>query len=181
MVYHLFTDFLESGVLCQIRYITMHLTVHFDMFYDLFAIGFQSAVEVVQVFDAWYFAGSSIKQLGGQCLWNWIISLLLPAGYQVVAILCNHPVKFGDFVWAILQVRIHRYDYVSFRFSESTVECRWFTVVTAEFDTFYMFRLSFKLFDHFPWMVGTSIVNENHFEWESVGLHYPFYPSIEFG
>ena len=30
----------------------MHLTVHFDMFYDLFAIGFQSAVEVVQVFDA---------------------------------------------------------------------------------------------------------------------------------
>ena len=41
-----------SGVLCQIRYITMHLTVHFDMFYDLFAIGFQSAVEVVQVFDA---------------------------------------------------------------------------------------------------------------------------------
>ena len=46
-----FTDFLlESGVLCQIRYITMHLTVHFDMFYDLFAIGFQSAVEVVQDF-----------------------------------------------------------------------------------------------------------------------------------
>lgn len=52
MMYHLFTDFLESGVLCQVGDITVHFTVHFDVFYYIFAICFQSAVKIVQVFDA---------------------------------------------------------------------------------------------------------------------------------
>ena len=61
VVYHLFTDFLESGILCQIRDITVHLTIDFNMFNDLFAIGLQSAVKIVQILDARDFACSGVE------------------------------------------------------------------------------------------------------------------------
>jgi len=52
VVYHLLTYLLESGILCQIGDITMHFAIHFDVFHDIFAVGFQAAVEVVQIWNA---------------------------------------------------------------------------------------------------------------------------------
>ena len=102
----------------------MHLTVHFDMFYDLFAIGFQSAVEVVQVFDARYFAGGGIEQFGGEGLRQRVVTFLLPARYEVIAVLGNHAVEFGYFVGAVLQVGVHGYHDVALCLFETTEQCR---------------------------------------------------------
>lgn len=57
--------FFESGILCQIRDITVHLTIDFNMFDDLFAIGLQPAVKIVQILDARDFACSGTNSLVG--------------------------------------------------------------------------------------------------------------------
>ena len=51
VVYHLFTYLLESGILSKVGDIAMHFAIYFDIFHDIFAIGFQTSVEVVQVWN----------------------------------------------------------------------------------------------------------------------------------
>ncbi len=66
VVHHFLTDFLEAGILGQIRDVTVHFTIYFYVLDHLFAIRFQSAIKVVQVFDARYFAGGGIEQFCGE-------------------------------------------------------------------------------------------------------------------
>ena len=56
MVNHLFADAGKAGILGEIRNIAVHFAVDFDVFHHIAAIGFQSAVEVVEVLDAAHFA-----------------------------------------------------------------------------------------------------------------------------
>ena len=46
VVYYLFTY-----LLCKVGDIAVHFAIYFDVFHDIFAIGFQTAVEVVQVWN----------------------------------------------------------------------------------------------------------------------------------
>ncbi len=66
MVHHLLADFLEAGVLGQVGDVAVHFAVDFDVLYHLVAIGLQSAVEVVQVFDARHVAGRGVEDLVGR-------------------------------------------------------------------------------------------------------------------
>ena len=50
MAYDFLANLLETGILCQVGDIAMHFAVHFYVFYNIFAIGFQAAIEIVQVF-----------------------------------------------------------------------------------------------------------------------------------
>ena len=47
MLYHLLADSLKSGIFSQIRDITVHFAVYFDILHYGLAIGFQATIEVV--------------------------------------------------------------------------------------------------------------------------------------
>ena len=65
MMDHLLANLVESGVLCEIRNVAVHLAIHLDVFHHVATIGLQAAIEVVQVLDAAHFAGGGIKQFRG--------------------------------------------------------------------------------------------------------------------
>ena len=77
MVNNLLADFVESGVLGEIGYISVHFAVHLDVLYYILAVGLKSAVEVVQVFDAADFARRGVEELCGNGLRQRVVSLLL--------------------------------------------------------------------------------------------------------
>ena len=58
----LFSDFLETRVLCKVRNVPVHLAVNLNILYHLVFVGFQSAVHVVQTY-AGDFAGGGIVKL----------------------------------------------------------------------------------------------------------------------
>ena len=62
MAYDFLANLLETGILCQIGDIAMHFAVHFYVFYNIFAIGFQAAIEIVQVLYAGNLACRSVEQ-----------------------------------------------------------------------------------------------------------------------
>ena len=62
VVHHFLADFLEAGVLGQVGDVAVHFAVYLYILDNLFAICLQSAIKVVQVFDARYFAGGGIEQ-----------------------------------------------------------------------------------------------------------------------
>ena len=164
MVHHFLADFLEAGVLGQVRDVAVHFAVYFYILDHLFAIRLQSAIKVVQVFDARYFAGGGIEQFGGEGLRQRVVTFLLPARYEVIAVLGNHAVEFGYFVGAVLQVGVHGYHDVALCLFETTEQCRRLPVVAAELNAPYLVRsLCLQLLDNLPRTVGTSVVNENHF------------------
>ena len=49
MMNRFFRNLVEAGILCQIRNVPVHLTIYFNVFYDLFPVGFQTAVHIVQL------------------------------------------------------------------------------------------------------------------------------------
>lgn len=52
MMHHFLANLLETGIFGEVGYVTVHFTVHFYVFYHLFAVGFQAAIKVMQVFYA---------------------------------------------------------------------------------------------------------------------------------
>ena len=62
MVYDFLANLLETGILCPIGGIGMNLGVQFYLFYNIFAIGFQAAIEIVQVLYAGNLACRSVEQ-----------------------------------------------------------------------------------------------------------------------
>lgn len=65
VVDHLFSDFVETCILCQIGDVAVHLTVDFDVFHDINSVGLQAAVEVVQVLMPLTFRAVALKSLVG--------------------------------------------------------------------------------------------------------------------
>ena len=98
-------------------------------------------------------------------------------GHQVVAVLGNHPVEFGDFIRTVLEVGVHRDDHISFSFAEATVQSRRFAIIPAKLDAFHIRRLGTQLFDDFPRTVGASVIDKNHFISEVMVRHHTFDPS----
>ena len=65
MVHYLFSDFREAGIFCQIGDVAVHFTVYFDVLDHVPAIGFEPAIEVVQVVDADTARAVALKSLVG--------------------------------------------------------------------------------------------------------------------
>jgi hypothetical protein len=82
----------KTGQFGQIGYVAVHVAVHFDMFHHIASVGFQPAVEVVQILYAAHTACRGIEQLGGHGLRQRVVALLLIARHQVVAVTGNHSV-----------------------------------------------------------------------------------------
>ena len=79
MVYHLLANLVEARILCQIGNVTMHLAIHLDVLHHISAVGFQSAVEVVQVLDATHLAGRRVEKFRGKGLRYGVVAFLLIA------------------------------------------------------------------------------------------------------
>ena len=92
-VLHHFLAYLgESGVLSQIRDITVHLAEDLDVLHYLQTVGFQSAVHVVQL-NAGHSARRCVEELGRQVLGQFVvISFLLPSAYQIIPLFLDHTV-----------------------------------------------------------------------------------------
>ena len=61
MLYDFFTDLMETGNLCQVWNIPVHIVVHFDIFDNDIFVSLQAAIEIVQVVYAGEFAGRGIE------------------------------------------------------------------------------------------------------------------------
>ncbi len=100
--HHLLSDFVESGVFCEVGYVAVHVAVNLYSLHNLLPVGFQSAIEIMQVLDAAYFAGCGVEEFCGYGFRQGVIAFLLPTAYKVISILCNHAVKLRDFIGGIL-------------------------------------------------------------------------------
>ena len=128
----------------------MHLTVDFDVFHDINSVGLQAAVEVVQVFNAAHFSGGGVEEFGGDSLRKRVVTFLLVTRDQVISFFRNHPVKFRNLVWRILQVCIHSDDNIALCHAETTIKGRGFSVVSAEFDGVDARIVCRQIFDDVP-------------------------------
>ena len=160
----------------------MHLTIDFDALDDIATVAFKATVEIVEVVDSADLTGRSVKELGGYGLREGVVTLLLITADEVVAVLDNHPIEFGDFIGRILKVGIHRDDHVALGTAETAEEGGALAVVAAELDALHLGGIvGVKLFDDLPRLVGAAIIHKNDFVSESVLVHHALNPSIQFG
>ena len=181
MLYHLLTNLIKAGILRQIRNITMHLTIHLDILHHRLAIGFQTAVEVVQVLDTAHLPCCGIEEFRGQGLRQRVVTFLLIAAHKVITLFLDHLIESGDLIRRILQIGIHRDDHVTLCLFKATIERRTLAVVSAELDALHHIRILLVQFtDNLPRAVRRTVVDENHLITESILLHHPLYPLVEF-
>ena len=150
VVHHLLAYLAEAGVLCQIWYVAVHLAVDLNVLDHILAVGFQAAVEVVQVWYSAYLACRGIEKLCRNGLRQWVVAFLLVARNEVEAVLGNHLVESGNLVGGVLQVGIHRYDYVALGLFEAAVKRGTLSVVAAELYSPYFWVVFLKFFDDVP-------------------------------
>ena len=151
MLYNLLTNFVEAGILGQIGNVTMHLAIDLDILHHCLAIGFQTAIEVVQVLDAAHLTGCRIEEFRGQGLRQRVVALLLIAAHQVITLFLDHFIETWYLVGRILQVGIHRNHHIALRLFEATVERRTLAIVTTELDAFHHVRMFLVQFvDNLP-------------------------------
>ena len=80
----------------------MHFAVDLDVFNYFVAVGFESAVKVVQVLDTAHLTRCGVEEFGGDGFRQRVVAFLLVARHEVVALDGNHAEKFGYFVGRIL-------------------------------------------------------------------------------
>lgn len=110
----------------------MHVAVYLYMLHHIVAVCLESAVEVMQILYTADLAGCRIEQLCGNSLRKRVVAFLLPSRHEVVALFCDHSVQFGNFIRAVLKIRVHGNDHISFRASESDIERRRFSIIARE-------------------------------------------------
>ena len=182
MVNGLFSNLVEASNFCEIGHIAVHLTIDLNVLDHFLAIGFQSAVEVVQVFDTADLPGCGVEELcrNGFRQRVSLFAVLLESAHQVVAIFLDHTVQFRNLVGWVLQVGVHRDDNISFCLLETTIQGRRLAVVATELDAFHVLWLLWQLSNDFPRTVGRTVVNEDNFKREVMLLHDTLYPRIQF-
>ena len=181
VVHHLLPYAVKARVLGQVRDVSVHLSVDLYVFHHLPAIGFQAAIEVVQVVDAADFAGGSVEKLGRDGFGERVVTLLLIPGNQVILLFHDHVIESGYLVGRVLQVRVHGDDHVAAGFLEAAIERRALSVVAAKLDAFHLLPLLGKLLYHVPRVIGGAVVDENHLIGIVVLLHHSLYPAEKLG
>src|SRR6266571_6155061 len=117
------------------RYITVELTVYPDLLCNILSIGFQAAIEVVDVNPSDH-GGHKIKKTRWNGLGNRIPSFLFPPGNQIKAFL-DFTDEIRDFVRVVLQVSIHGDDDVALSMGKAHRKGCGLTVVSPETDNLH--------------------------------------------
>ena len=182
MLNHLLANLAKSSLLGQVGDVAMHLTIYLNIFHYSLTIGFQTAVEIMQVLDATDFTSRSIEKLRGQRLRQRIVALLLVATHQVISLFLYHTVQVRNLVGRILKVGIHRDNHIALGLSETAIQSRTLAIVTAELDALHLiWVLLVQLTDNIPRTVGRAVINEDDLIRKLILLHHPLYPCIKLG
>ena len=180
MVNRLFGDAGEPGILGQIRYVAVHLSIYLDILHDLVAVGLQSAVHVVEP-DARDPSRGGIVKLGRKILGQGIVlPVLLPAGNDVPALFCNEPVHLRYLVRGVLEVGVHCHDNIAGGLLETVVEGGRLAVVPAETDSVDAGVTRSQLPDCVPGTVRAAVVHHYDLVFPAVLEHYLPDPGCEF-
>ena len=177
----LLSNLCKSGILCKVRDVTVHLTVYLYILYNLFAVCLEAAVHVVQmdtgnlacgpvVYFRWYvFAELSV------------VTLFLPARYQVKAVLADHTYHLGNLFGAVLKVGVHGNHDITLSHIESAEQGRGLAVVAAELYALYDFGvIGLESFNDFPGVIGAAVIHKDYLITEVVLFHYAANPCKEF-
>ena len=170
----------EASPLGQQRHVAVHVTVYLDALDDLATVALQAAVEVVQL-DAADLAGHEVEKLAGQGLAERVLAVFLPATDEVEALLVDEAVKGGDFVGAVLQIRIHGDHDPSVCVPEPLVEGRALAVVASEFDAADTIVGQRQTLDRCPTIVGAAVVDQPDLVRKVVLAHNAVDPGRELG
>src|SRR3546814_5099313 len=76
--------------------VSVHLPINFDALYHFFPVGFQPAVEIVQVMDTRHAPRNGVKKFGRHRFAQRVMTLLLPSRYQIKLPLCDPAVQFRE-------------------------------------------------------------------------------------
>ena len=112
MLHHLLPYLAKPFVFGQKRNVAVHLAVDFNIVYHLKAVGLQSTIKVIELYLG-YAAGRSVEKLRRNGLGQRIVTLLLPAAYQIIAVFHDHSTQFRNFLRAVLKVGVHGDDYLA--------------------------------------------------------------------
>ena len=130
--HHFFTDAGESCILGDVGDVAVHVTVDLDFLHHFAAVGLKAAVHVVKL-EAGDLAGGEIVYLRRDVFGKRVVVTdLLPAGDEVVAVFTDHAVELRYLVRAVLQVCVHGDDHISGGFAETGLESGGLAVVAAE-------------------------------------------------
>ena len=181
MVHHLLPYVAEAVHLGDDGDVTVHLAVHLDVLHHLVAIGLEAAVEVVQL-DARHPARGPVEELGRDVFHQLgVVTHLLPARYEVIAVLFDHLVEFGNLIGAVLEVGIHSDDHVAFDDLEAFVQRGRLAVVPPEAQGFHIGIGFRKALDDGPRVVGRAIVDEDDFIGKAMLVHHATDPCLQLG
>ena len=180
VVHHLLAYFGETGIFGQVRDIAVHLAVHLDILHHIYAIGFQAAVEVVEILDAAHAPRRSVEEFCGNGFREGVVAFLLIARHEVVAVLRNHAVQFGNLVGRVLQVGVHRNHHAALRRAETAEQGGRLAIVAAELDAMHAGVLLCQSLDDLPRSIGAAVVHKNDFVGKAVRLHHAHNPIVKF-
>src|SRR5690625_162391 len=116
------------------RYITMQLSIEIDTFYHLAAIGFKSAIEIVELYAS-HPACEDIETPGRNRFGQGIFPSFFPPAHQVIPFctLIGHGGYFGRI---ILQISIQRHHIAAPCHLETRLKRCTFAIVTLQADRF---------------------------------------------
>ena len=181
MLHYFLPYFMKAGMLGQYGYEAVHLAIYLYALYHLPAVGFETAVHIVQLYAAEP-AVYCIVQLGGQVFGDGIVvAHFFPATNEVETIVSDHVVEAGYLVGAVLQVGIHGDNYAAGCGFEAYMQGGAFAIVALEPDGLDDGVLNGELADNLPAAVGTAIVYHHDLVGVFVLQAYTLYPGHKFG
>ena len=102
MLHFFLCNTLKTSIRCQNRNISVHITIDIYGLYDLFFIGFQTAIEIVQIHSR-NLSRRCIEELRRQIFSHHIVkSFLFPARHDVIISIDYHIVQLWNFLWKVL-------------------------------------------------------------------------------
>ena len=175
----LFPYLAESGILGEVRDVTVHFSVHLNVFDYLGPVGLEAAVHVVEL-DARDLACRPVVQLGRKVLGEGVVlAVLLPAAHEVIAFFPDHPHHLRNFFRGVLQIGIQGDHNLPLSGGKAFIERGRFAVVPAEADAPYLMAgISPHLPDHLPGAVGRAVIHKD--ELIGIILEGAVYPGFQF-
>ena len=121
-----------------------------------------------------YLGGYVLAQLA-------VIAFLLPARYQVIAILADHTYHLGNLLGAVLQVSIHGNHDIALSHLKTAEQGGGLAVVAAELDALYdVGVIGLKTFNNAPGLICAAVIYKYNLVAELVLIHYAANPLEEF-
>ncbi len=141
----------------------MHLAIDVDVANNRKVIRLQPAIKVVE-FNTRQLASYVVKELGRNCFRKRIKPFPLPARHEVITLVADHRIQFGNFVGAILQVGVHCNHHCTCCRTKAGLQRRRLSKIPIEADSLEP-GITLTFFqDLLPCRVGTAVIDDDDFK-----------------